>query len=107
MKMKGKNEILLFVIVLEGLLEQWKWRKYICNTSVPTVTCGNTKWKTKNLFNVGELTQYPPQTHSIKHGKGDNKFVITVQLLLEIQKEIQMMLQKNEENVNSIHNRFL
>jgi len=24
-----------------------------------------------------ELTQYPPQIHSIKHGKGDNKFVIT------------------------------
>ena len=78
MKMKGKNEILLFVINLEGLLEEWKWRKYICTTRNPIVTYGSTKWKIKNLFNVGELTQYPPQTHSIKHGKGDNKFVITV-----------------------------
>jgi len=32
----------------------------------------------KNLFNVGQWTQYPPQIHSTKDGKGDNKFVITV-----------------------------
>jgi len=76
--MKGKNGILLLVEFLKGLLEDRKCRLKICNTRKPQRRNGSRKWKTKNLFNVGLWTQYPPQSHSTKDGNGDNKFVITV-----------------------------
>jgi len=76
--MKGRNGILLFVPQDKGLLEDRKWRLKICRITNESLRNGSRKWKTKNLFNVGLWTQYPPHTNSNKEGKGDNKLVITV-----------------------------
>ena len=37
-----------------------------------------TSLETCYLFNVGLYTEYVPHRNSIKDGKGDNKFIITV-----------------------------
>lgn len=77
-----KGILFKFLLIPSGLFEPDEWINIRWIIIILKIINGKIKWKVKNRFNVGFLTENPPQIHSTIicpiYGVVEIKLVITV-----------------------------